>query len=352
MEYVENFGILASIAWNSNGWTRPLTKADLKNVNFGYVKQHQDSADVLNFGHNQYPAEADGTYIGYSPALKQLPAVDWLGAVFFLSTDHRRGQRCVVGVYGFPQTGAFTRHATHRLFKHYDGGNVRALVNDIVHFTTPVDLDDDIVAHENLLPAGKSLAKRGFNYLTSENVINLLRRAVRLNRHDERLAALLHRLETDPAAPPDEDAENGLGGLGGLGRNPDADSLGGLAQLELRMQKLQPQEKARVSTYIERGYIATSVKRHTDYKCLLCQVMGLNPIGFIKSNGIPYVETHHVDPVANQNTGALGLANILTLCANHHRQMHYGDVRLVKQTKTQFTFAVDAKQFVIKKIKP
>lgn len=347
MEFVDNFGILTPIDWNSTGWTQPPTTTDLKNTHFGYVKQNQDAAESLNFGHEVYPDEEDGTYIGYSPKLNVNLVAESLGAVFFSSTDHNQKCRCIVGVYGFPQVGEFMRRAKHKMFKKYNWGNVRSLVGDIVYFSNPVVITDNIAARLTLLPVGKALAKRGFNYLTSENVVNVLRLAAQLNQHDRKLAALLNRFEIDPV----EDIIE-VEGLSGLGFNPSADTLAGIAELEKKMQELRPKAKQRVATFIERGRIAASVKRHTNYKCLLCEAMGLNPIGFIKSNGVPYVETHHVDPVVNQNVGALGLANILTLCANHHRQMHYGNVRLVKQTKTQFTYWVDGEQFVVKKIKP
>jgi hypothetical protein len=350
MEIVDNFGILAPIAWNSTGWTQALTVGDLKTTNFGYVKEHQEAAENLNFGHLLYPAEADGSYIGYSPKLNASLTTELLGAVFFLSTDHTHGYRCVVGVYGFPQVGTFKRKAKHKLFKKYESGNVCAQVDDIVYFDKPVVLANDVVTQQNLLPAGKSLAKRGFNYLTSENVVNLLRLAAKLNRHNAVLARLLHRLETDPVD--NTDLSEGLSGLSGLGLNPEVNTLAGIANLEKKMQKLRPQAKEQVAVVIERGHIAAVVKRHTGYKCLLCEAMGYNPLGFIKSNGVPYVETHHVDPVANRTAGALGLANLITVCANHHRQLHYGNAGLVKQTKTQFVFVVEGQQVVIKKIKP
>ncbi|WP_324679878.1 hypothetical protein [Hymenobacter sp. GOD-10R] len=348
MEFVEHFGILASIAWNSTGWTGPLTAADLKKSAYDYVKENQDAAENLNFGHERYPAEADGTYIGYTPMLNQKPKEQHLAAVFLLSSDYQhQNRKCIVGVYAFPQIGDFTRKAKHKVFKKYDGGNVRSRVEDIIYFSTPVVIDKTNVVSQNLLPVDKAISQRGFNYLTSENVVNILRLAARANRRDAKLKALLSRFEFDDELVGPEEPE----GLSGLPLNSDAGTLAGIEQLETKMQKLRPQVKHRVSTFIERGTIAAAVKRHTGYKCLLCEAMGLNPIGFIKTNGVPYVETHHVDPVANRATGALGLANIITLCANHHRQMHYGNVQLVKLTKTQFRFQVDGADFVIKKIK-
>ena len=344
MEFVEHFGILASITWSSTGWTKPFTEEDLRKSKHGFVRDNGEAADHLNFGHELYPAEADGTYIGYSPMFKRNPRERELGAVFFLSSDYQHdNRRCIVGVYAFPEIGECWRKAKHPLFKQYKYGNVRAQAEDIVYFAKPVVIDAETVVREQLLPTGKKISQQGFNYLTSDNVINILRLAERGNRLNAKLRGLLERLG--------QEEDTGGEGLSGLVDNPDAGTLGGIAELEAKMQNMKPEQKLRISTYIERGRIATLAKRQTGYKCLLCEAMKLNPIGFLKENGQPYVEAHHVDQVANLAVGALGLANIITLCANHHRQMHYGNVDLLSATKTQFKFQVDGRDFVIKKIK-
>jgi len=44
--------------------------------------------------------------------------------------------------------------------------------------------------------------------------------------------------------------------------------------------------------------------------------------GFRKSDGTPYVETHHIIALANE--GADRVSNVIALCADHHREAHYG----------------------------
>ncbi|GAA4493255.1 hypothetical protein GCM10023172_01610 [Hymenobacter ginsengisoli] len=345
MKNPDRYGILASIMWNSTDWTKPFAQEDLRNTKYDFVRDNGEGADCLNFGYKLYPAEKDGTYIGYTPMFKKQPREKDLGAVFFLSSDYQHGNRkCIVGVYAFPEIGEFWRKAKHRGFQDYTYGNVRAQVEDIMFFAKPVVIDAESVKSKNLLPVGRKISQQGFNYLTEENVVNILRLAARQNPRDAKLASLLERLGS-------EEVEDDGDGLGGLVDDPDAGTLSGIADLEAKMQKMKPEQKLRVSAYIERGRIATLAKRHMGYKCLLCEAMKLNPIGFLKENGDPYVEAHHVDQVANLAVGALGLANIITLCANHHRQMHYGNVDLLSSTKTQFKFQIDGKEFVIKKIK-
>jgi hypothetical protein len=46
---------------------------------------------------------------------------------------------------------------------------------------------------------------------------------------------------------------------------------------------------------------------------------------FVKENGRKYSEAHHVIPLSEN--GSDETDNIMCLCANHHRQMHYGNVK-------------------------
>ncbi|MCB2380437.1 HNH endonuclease [Hymenobacter sp. BT635] len=352
MELITNYGILASIAWNSNDWTADPTDADLKQSKYDFVKDNQHTHESINFGHEQYPSEADGSFIGYTPMLRRLPdkkKAKNVCAVFFLSSDYQnQNRKCIVGLYGFPELGWFERKAKHRVFKKYDAGNVRSQVEDIIYFQNPVVLNNDRVAREKLLPEGKMISKQGFNYLNSDNVLHILQLAAHRNPDNVRLANLLKKFPDQMSylneVIDEEDFEGFLD-------KQNADSLDALGRLEKKMQRLRPQLKERVSTFIERGAIAAKVKVLTKHKCLVCEALGLNAIGFRKPDGIPYVETHHVDPVSHLSIGALGLANLITLCANHHRQMHFGNASLIGQTTTQFTFLIDGQKVEIRKVR-
>jgi hypothetical protein len=41
------------------------------------------------------------------------------------------------------------------------------------------------------------------------------------------------------------------------------------------------------------------------------------------------VEAHHVQQVSTRGAGVLAPSNVMTPCANHHRQMHFGCVSVV-----------------------
>jgi predicted HNH restriction endonuclease len=122
----------------------------------------------------------------------------------------------------------------------------------------------------------------------------------------------------------------------------DAVDLAGdkLAALERKYLHASPEVKRKLSKVIERRQIGSLVKRATGFKCQVCEVLGRRPIGFLTKSGEPYVEAHHVTPVSKREIGSLSASNVMTVCANHHRQMHYGGID-VMITPTSFEFEID-----------
>lgn len=124
---------------------------------------------------------------------------------------------------------------------------------------------------------------------------------------------------------------------------PDAADVPGLAKsladIEDKYRDASPEVKERQSRYIERGPVGAKVKKLNGFKCQICDALGHHPHAFLKPNGEPYVEAHHVMHVSKLEKGSLHAANIMTLCANHHRQLHFGGVE-VEITDTHFTLAV------------
>ncbi len=115
-----------------------------------------------------------------------------------------------------------------------------------------------------------------------------------------------------------------------------------LAAMEEKYLHAKPEEKERLSRYVERGPIGALVKQATGFRCQLCEALGLDPVGFLKKNGEPYVEAHHAMPVSKKEVGSLTASNVMTLCANHHRQMHFGGIDVVMTAKT-FDFVIGRK---------
>lgn len=133
--------------------------------------------------------------------------------------------------------------------------------------------------------------------------------------------------------------------------NYDVDTIEGIKALEEKMRAAIPEVQKIIAFRIERGAISDKIKAITRYKCLVCEQLGLPPLGFQKKNSDEYyIESHHVNFVSTRKKGSLSATNIITLCANHHRQMHYGNVSF-EENEDSFVFQIDGQRVEIQKIK-
>ena len=349
---VTNFGILASISWNSRKWAGNPTEKDLSASKYDFVKDNAHMHESLNFGHDKFPAEHDGYYIGYTPMFNRLPSVENsanVNIIFFNSSDYQNSNRkAIVGFYGFPMFGDwYKRTSKHSMYLNYDGGNIKAYPKDIIYLENPIIIDNDFVKSKKLLPDGKKISQQGFNYLNSNNVYNLIKLAVQQNPTDSKLNSFLSRF---PQLVDFIQESNELNDFYEIIETGNADSVTGIVELERRMKNKTPEIKHRISGYIERGAIADKVKKITKQKCLICLELNLPSRSFLKKNGEYYIEVHHVEPVSTLKKGTLSINNLLTVCANHHRQLHYGKTKLLKQTDGCFIFQIDGERVEVKKI--
>jgi hypothetical protein len=129
---------------------------------------------------------------------------------------------------------------------------------------------------------------------------------------------------------------------------PLARELEALAELERQAINETPIATLKISKAIERGPIGALVKKLNGYKCQICAAKGVNDLSFLKKNGTPYVEAHHVVPVSAGQIGSLATTNLMTLCANHHRQMHYGNVT-VEIAEAIFIVKIDGLSLRVKR---
>jgi 5-methylcytosine-specific restriction protein A len=342
---ITNYGILASISWHSNDWAGEPTKEDVRESGYGYVKTEKRLNESLNFGHDKFPTEEGGYFIGYTPGIKKLRNLENaknVQIVFFISSDYKNSnRRTIVGFYGFPKFGEdYIRNAKDKIYKNYTNGNIKSHKKDIIYFDKPLVITDEIAQKENFLPKNKKIAKQGFNYLHSDNVYNLLSFSLRLNQDNKKLQNFVKRFPLLNEFTKESNDINELSKIIGI---TSADSLSNIEELEKKMAKTTPEMKERLSVFIERGTMATKIKKITNYKCLICEAFGHNPHSFKKSNGEYYIEAHHVEPISTMKEGVLSASNIITVCANHHRQLHYGKVTLVEQTSDFFKFKIDGK---------
>jgi hypothetical protein len=127
-----------------------------------------------------------------------------------------------------------------------------------------------------------------------------------------------------------------------LPTSPDAEaqSPDALTAIEKKYLHASPEVKERVSKSIERGPVGAQVKKANGYKCQVCEALKFEPLGFKKRDGVHYVEAHHVTPVSLRQVGSLAASNIMTVCPNHHRQLHFGEANIEIAAAT-FDLAID-----------
>ncbi len=102
----------------------------------------------------------------------------------------------------------------------------------------------------------------------------------------------------------------------------ESDGLSVLKLLNDRYLNAPPKERNKVvQNHLDRGVAVTRA-----LKSLLgaeCQVCGW--AGFEKKNGDGYIEAHHLVQLSDKEEGSLCTDNVVLLCPNCHREIHYGD---------------------------
>jgi predicted restriction endonuclease len=131
--------------------------------------------------------------------------------------------------------------------------------------------------------------------------------------------------------------------------NERVNSFVDIANLERKYKDASPQVKEIISKKIERGKVSSQIKEIYEYKCKLCEALHKHPLSFKKTDGVYYIETHHITPVSNLEKGSLGVSNLITLCANHHRQFHYGDIEVIENKPNQLKVKIDGQNTIIEK---
>jgi len=135
-----------------------------------------------------------------------------------------------------------------------------------------------------------------------------------------------------------------------------ADTETQIEALEKKYKDATPEVIYRLVKTIERGAISKEIKKDYEYKCKVCEALGGEAISFKKrkgdmeDEGKTYIETHHIIPVSKLEPGSLGKSNLLTVCATHHRQFHFGNIEIIENTKHTLKLKIeDKEEITIKK---
>ena len=129
-------------------------------------------------------------------------------------------------------------------------------------------------------------------------------------------------------------------------------SLKGNSSKEIakKYKNASPRMVERVSRRYERGTEGEEVKRLAVRKCQISEAMGLDPYSFQKKNGDNYCEAHHVVPVSSGKDGTLHPSNVICVSADRHRQLHYGNAKVVDIRDDEFEFLIDGETIIVPKL--
>ena len=110
--------------------------------------------------------------------------------------------------------------------------------------------------------------------------------------------------------------------------------------------QVEPRKRKRMSEYISRPNAITDyLKQYRDFTCQVCGEQG-----FLQKNGTRYVEAHHIIELHHLLAGSLCSDNIIILCANCHRKIHYASVVYeVDNTTNNIIVEINNRRFVIER---
>jgi len=94
-----------------------------------------------------------------------------------------------------------------------------------------------------------------------------------------------------------------------------------LRLLNKRYLDLEPKERAKkIQKHLDRGNAVTNaLKKILGAKCQICGWEG-----FEKNNSEDFIEAHHIVQISDKVQGSLCTENVILLCPNCHREVHYG----------------------------
>jgi hypothetical protein len=126
----------------------------------------------------------------------------------------------------------------------------------------------------------------------------------------------------------------------------EIEPLNVLKLLNDKYQEVSPIKKEKlINMHIDRGTSVTNaLKKILGPKCQICDC-----IGFEKRNGDRYIEAHHLNELAKNQRHSLCSDNVILVCPNCHREIHYGKKFIVYDEKDSIYIELGNKKAKINK---
>jgi hypothetical protein len=162
MTMPQTHGILLRLDWNSNNWTGKPNDADIASINFKYVKDNNETFTYFNLNKDQLLH--NGYKYALAPQLVSRTPLRDVKVCFFISTKENNDY--IVGIVlnpDFQSRRSFDGFPKDILF------NIRSAPKNFYQ------IQPEIINLKKFLPSDKELGTRGFNYLTKNNCIDLIK---------------------------------------------------------------------------------------------------------------------------------------------------------------------------------
>ena len=106
-----------------------------------------------------------------------------------------------------------------------------------------------------------------------------------------------------------------------------------------------PHRKNVISEQIARpGIITDHLKKLREYTCQFCHTLG-----FMKRNGNPCIEAHHIRELHELIPGSYCSDNIVIVCPTCHKKLHYANVEYRKVSETNITVIINGEEFTFER---
>lgn len=123
--------------------------------------------------------------------------------------------------------------------------------------------------------------------------------------------------------------------------------LESLTKFDSKYASYTPEVRRKLLDSLHRpSSVSRIVKRLYGTTCAICRREG-----FIKKDGTRYAEVHHVEEVSTKSPGVLGSQNIIVVCANCHRKLHYANVE-IEPTASGWLIMIDGRKHCLERLTP
>lgn len=114
-----------------------------------------------------------------------------------------------------------------------------------------------------------------------------------------------------------------------------------IAKFNEKYRNATPRKRISVSEQIARPNAITDyLKQIQNYTCQIC-----SELGFPQSNGKRYIETHHIIELHKFIQGSYCSDNVVVVCANCHKKLHYARVDYVSVDERQIVLRINDSQY-------